>query len=110
MRLTLGLTGLRERFEGRIFSADEVERGKPAPDLFLLAAARMGVDPADCVVVEDSPFGAAAARAAGMRALGYAPDDDGELLRREGATVFTSMGDLPALIDPDGALFLPHTK
>jgi hypothetical protein len=57
MRLTLGLTGLRERFEGRIFSADEVERGKPAPDLFLHAAARIGVAPDACVVVEDSPFG-----------------------------------------------------
>ncbi len=98
MRLTLGLTGLRERFEGRILSADEVERGKPAPDLFLLAAARMGAAPEDCVVVEDSPFGAAAARAAGMRALGYAPDDDGDALAREDATVFTSMTELPDLI------------
>jgi HAD superfamily hydrolase (TIGR01509 family) len=97
MRLTLGLTGLRERFEGRIFSADEVERGKPAPDLFLFAAARMGAAPEDCVVVEDSPFGAAAARAAGMRALGYAPEG-GESLAREGAEAFTSMAELPALI------------
>jgi HAD superfamily hydrolase (TIGR01509 family) len=110
MRLTLGLTGLRERFEGRIFSADKVERGKPAPDLFLFAAARMGAAPEDCIVVEDSPIGAAAARSAGMRALGYAPDDDGEPLAREGAAVFHSMADLPALIDPDGALFLPHTE
>jgi len=109
MRLTLGLTGLRERFEGRIFSADEVEHGKPAPDLFLLAAARMDVAPADCVVVEDSPFGAAAARAAGMRALGYAPDDDGEPLAREGATVFHAMADLPALIDAGSSLLPPHS-
>ena len=99
MRLTLGLTGLRERFAGRIFSAEEVERGKPAPDLFLFAAERMGAAPADCVVVEDSPFGAAAARAAGMAALGYAPDGDGEALAREGATVFAAMGELPGLID-----------
>jgi HAD superfamily hydrolase (TIGR01509 family) len=98
MRLTLGLTGLRERFEGRIFSADEVDRGKPAPDLFLFAAARMGAAPEDCVVIEDSPFGCAAARAAGMRALGYAPDDDGAALAHEGATVFTSMTGLPGLI------------
>jgi HAD superfamily hydrolase (TIGR01509 family) len=98
MRLTLGLTGLRERFEGRIFSADEVERGKPAPDLFLLAAERMGTAPRDCVVVEDSPFGCAAARAAGMRALGYAPDDDGAPLAHEGAAVFKSMTALPGLI------------
>jgi HAD superfamily hydrolase (TIGR01509 family) len=98
MRLTLGLTGLRERFEGSVFSAEEVERGKPAPDLFLHAAARMGAAPAECVVVEDSPFGAAAARAAGMRCLGYAADGNGEALKREGATVFTSMAELPALI------------
>jgi HAD superfamily hydrolase (TIGR01509 family) len=98
MRLTLGLTGLRERFAGRIFSADEVERGKPAPDLFLHAAERMGAAPRDCVVVEDSPFGVAAARAAGMPALGFAPDGDGAALAREGATVFTAMAALPALI------------
>lgn len=98
MRLTLALTGLRERLEGRIFSADEVERGKPAPDLFLFAAERMGTAPQDCVVVEDSPFGCAAARAAGMRALGYAADDEGDPLAREGATVFTSMTALPSLI------------
>ncbi|MBS1892828.1 MAG: HAD-IA family hydrolase [Actinobacteria bacterium] len=98
MRLTLGLTGLRERFEGRIFSADEVERGKPAPDLFLFAAESMGARPEDCFVVEDSPFGAAAASAAGMRALGYAPDHDGAALAREGATVFRSMAELPGLL------------
>jgi beta-phosphoglucomutase-like phosphatase (HAD superfamily) len=109
MRLTLGLTGLRERFEGRIFSADEVPRSKPFPDLFLLAAARMGAAPEDCVVVEDSPFGAAAARAAGMRALGYAPDDDGGALAREGALVFHSMADLPALVGAGPSLLTPNS-
>jgi HAD superfamily hydrolase (TIGR01509 family) len=98
MRLTLGLTGLRDRFACRIFSADEVARGKPAPDLFLHAAEQMGAAPADCVVVEDSPFGVMAARAAGMRVLGYAPDGDGELLAREGAEVFTAMADLPSRV------------
>ena len=98
MRLTLGLTGLAERSAGRVFSADEVERGKPAPDLFLHAAARMGVAPERCIVVEDSPFGVAAARAAGMAALGYAPDDDGAALAAEGATVFAAMAELPALV------------
>jgi len=105
MRLTLGLTGLRDRFAGRIFSAEEVERGKPAPDLFLHAAARMGVAPSRSVVVEDSRFGVAAARAAGMTALGYAPDGDGgsaaarPALAAAGAEVFTTMADLPALLD-----------
>jgi beta-phosphoglucomutase-like phosphatase (HAD superfamily) len=98
MRLTLGLTGLRERFEGRVFSADEVERGKPAPDLFLFAAERMGARPEDCVVVEDSPFGAAAATSAGMRILGYAPDGDGTALAHEGAKVFSDMAELPGLL------------
>jgi HAD superfamily hydrolase (TIGR01509 family) len=72
MRRTLGATSLFERFEGRIFSATEVEEGKPAPDLFLHAAARMGADPAGCLVVEDSPFGIEAAHAAGMEVYAYA--------------------------------------
>jgi HAD superfamily hydrolase (TIGR01509 family) len=74
MRYTLGLAGLYDRFAGRIFSASEVARGKPAPDLFLYAAGRMGVDPATCAVVEDSRYGVEAARAAGMLALGFAGD------------------------------------
>jgi HAD superfamily hydrolase (TIGR01509 family) len=98
MGLTLGLTGQRDRFSGRIFSADEVERGKPAPDLFLYAAERMGTAPEECIVVEDSLFGAAAARAAGMTALGYVPEGGGAALTREGATVFSSMAELPRLI------------
>ena len=72
MRYTLGLTGLYDRFDGRIFSAMDVPRGKPAPDLFLYAAKKMCVAPAACVVVEDSAKGVAAARAAGMRILAYA--------------------------------------
>jgi HAD superfamily hydrolase (TIGR01509 family) len=71
MRRTLGLTGLFDRSDGRIFSADEVPRGKPAPDLFLHAADRMGADPARCVVLEDSPYGVEAGVSAGMRVLGY---------------------------------------
>ena len=100
MRFTLGLTGLYDRFAGRIFSVSEVARGKPAPDLFLHAAARMGVTPAACAVVEDSPYGLQAARAAGMRAFGYA----GGLVPRKSlegphTVVFDDMRTLPALLD-----------
>jgi HAD superfamily hydrolase (TIGR01509 family) len=98
MRFTLGLTGLWDRFVGRIYSADEVGRGKPAPDLFLHAASSMATPPERCVVVEDSPFGVIAARAAGMGALGYAADGNGERLRSEGARSFGSMLELPELL------------
>jgi HAD superfamily hydrolase (TIGR01509 family) len=103
LRLTLGHTGLYGRFEGRIFSGYEVANGKPAPDLFLHAASRMGVDPAGCAVVEDSRWGVEAARAAGMRAFGYAggltPPD---FLEGHGTVVFEDMRDLPGLL-ADGA-------
>ena len=96
---TLGLTGLLPRFEGRIFSAVDVENGKPAPDLFLHAAARMGVAPQACVVVEDSRFGVAAARAAGMHAFGYAGGiTPPEWLEGENTTVFEDMALLPDLL------------
>lgn len=99
MRHTLGRTGLYERFAGRIHSATEVSRGKPAPDLFLYAARRMGVDPAACAVVEDSRPGVQAARAAGMRAFGYAGGlTAAEQLRGPGTVIFHDMRDLPALL------------
>jgi HAD superfamily hydrolase (TIGR01509 family) len=96
MRLTLGMTGLWERFEGRIYSATEVEHGKPAPDLFLHAARQEGFTPEDCVVVEDAPAGVAAGKAAGMRVLAYAGMTDPELLR-EADAVFSAMDELPTL-------------
>jgi HAD superfamily hydrolase (TIGR01509 family) len=100
LRYTLGLTGLYERFAGKIFSVEDVERGKPAPDLFLYAAERMGVTPGGCVVVEDSHSGVEAARAAGMRVLAYAggltPPD---LLEGPDTTLFSEMSELPGLIE-----------
>lgn len=99
MRHTLGRTGLFGQFEGRIFSATEVGRGKPAPDLFLHAARSMGVDPAACLVVEDSGPGVTAARAAGMRSLGYAGGvTAAERLEGPDTVVFDDMRQLPALI------------
>jgi HAD superfamily hydrolase (TIGR01509 family) len=105
LRRTLGLTGLYERFSGRIFSAEEVERGKPAPDLFLLAARRMDADPAGCAVVEDSAHGVAAARAAGMRAFAYAGGvTPAARLAGPGTVLFEHMRDLPRLLlEADGA-------
>jgi HAD superfamily hydrolase (TIGR01509 family) len=100
MRHTLGRTGLYRRFEGRVFSATEVARGKPAPDLFLHAAAAMGVPPAACVVVEDSQYGAQAARAAGMRCFGYAGGlTPVHRLKGPDTVVFDDMRKLPALLD-----------
>jgi HAD superfamily hydrolase (TIGR01509 family) len=97
MRLTLGLTGLLDRFDGRIYSAREVQSPKPAPDLFLHAAAESGVDPTRCLVVEDSPFGVAAAKAAGMRCFGFAALTGADRLVDSDA-IFSSMAELPGLI------------
>ncbi|MCX5149365.1 MULTISPECIES: HAD family hydrolase [unclassified Streptomyces] len=99
MQHTLGRTGLYERFAGRIHSATEVARGKPAPDVFLYAARRMGVDPSACAVVEDSRPGVEAARAAGMRSFGYAGGlTPASHLVGPGTVVFTDMRDLPGLL------------
>jgi HAD superfamily hydrolase (TIGR01509 family) len=99
LRFTLGLTGLLERFDGRIFSTTDVANGKPAPDLFLHAAATLGVKPSRCAVVEDSVYGVEAARAAGMRAFGYAGGlTRAERLQGPATTVFDDMRELPELL------------
>lgn len=109
MRHTLGRVGLYDRFDGRIFSAHEVERGKPAPDLFLHAARQSGVDPSRCAVVEDSRFGVQAAGAAGMRAFGYAGGlTPADWLTGPTAVVFTDMRRLPGLITAHGRAKVPH--
>jgi HAD superfamily hydrolase (TIGR01509 family) len=96
-RLTLRLTGLSELFEGdALFSAESVPRGKPYPDLFLHAAATMGAAPHETAVVEDSPSGVRAARAAEMCVLGYGADSDTDALRDAGAELIESMGEVPA--------------
>jgi HAD superfamily hydrolase (TIGR01509 family) len=102
LRFTLGHTGLYGRFEGRIFSGYEVANGKPAPDLFLHAAERMGAEPARCAVVEDTLYGVLAARAAGMRAFGYAGLTAPERLQGEATVVFDDMRQLPGLLADAG--------
>ena len=98
LAVTLRATGLWERFDGRIFSATEVARGKPAPDLFLHAAARMGFEPAGTAVVEDSVPGVQAAVAAGMRALAFTRHSDPAELAAAGGEPFDDMAELPALL------------
>jgi HAD superfamily hydrolase (TIGR01509 family) len=97
--LTLGLAGLNHFFPtSSLFSSAMVERGKPHPDLFLLAAGSMGFEPTECVVVEDGVPGVQAGRRAGMRVLGYAPGSSAGRLRQAGARIFGSMAELPELL------------
>ncbi len=102
--LTLRVAGIAHHFGDAVFSAFQVEHGKPAPDLFLLAAERMEADPSDCVVIEDSVSGVTAGRAAGMRVIGFVGGghclpDLAEKLRAAGAeTVVENMRDLPAVL------------
>lgn len=99
MQIMLGQhPGLLARFRGHLYSGQTLGIPKPAPDLYLHAARALGVAAAHCVVIEDSPTGARAARAAGMTCFGFAADDDGAQLNAAGARVFHAMADLPSLL------------
>jgi HAD superfamily hydrolase (TIGR01509 family) len=99
MRTTLGITGLLARFDGRLIGITDVAHGKPAPDLFLLAAARYAVAPTNCAVVEDTPTGVMAAVAAGMPVYGYCALTPQHRLAEAGAQItFTDMRRLPELL------------
>ena len=100
IRLTLGTTGLLKFFENKIFSAMDVERPKPAPDVFLLAAHRLGAEPNRCAVVEDTPTGVSAAIAAGMYVFGYSANTPPHRLKQAGAhQLFSDMSLFPALLE-----------
>ena len=99
MRTTLHLTGLLHHFEDRLFSAAEMARGKPHPDIFLHAAETLGADPGACAVIEDSPVGVQAGIAAGMTVFGYAALTNAGQLSAAGAHVFTDMQLLPDLLE-----------
>jgi HAD superfamily hydrolase (TIGR01509 family) len=98
MRTTLHLTGLLHHFEDRLFSAAEMARGKPHPDIFLHAAEALGAEPGACAVIEDSPAGVQAGIAAGMTVFGYAALTDAGKLSAAGARTFTDMKFLPGLL------------
>ena len=86
-------------FKGNIFSVEDVVHGKPSPELYLYAAKKMGMLPQDCAVVEDSVSGVRAGIAAGMTVFGYTERIDEKLLKDEGAVTFSSMLDLPGLLE-----------
>ena len=100
LQIKLGVTDLRRHFDPHIYHAGQVARGKPAPDLFLMAAQKLGADPAGCLVIEDSVNGVRAGRSAGMTVWGFTGGghaDDGlsERLRAAGAhDVFLSHAEL----------------
>lgn len=100
MNKTLGSAGLLPRLKDKLFSAQDCKRGKPAPDIFLLAAKKMGHRPENCLVVEDSLPGVRAAKAAGMRVFAYVEDPacDKSAMAEEGGILFDQMSDLPALL------------
>ena len=98
MKITLRRTGLLASFGDRYYSAYDIGYSKPAPDVFLHAAKANGADPGDCVVIEDSASGMAAAQAAGMRCFAYQPMAGDADAAQFGATSFASMAQLPVLL------------
>lgn len=104
LRHTLRVAGLLDRFDGRIFSSEDVARGKPAPDLFLHAAATFGRDPSECIVIEDSITGVTAARAANMRVIGFCgaghivPGHDARLKAAGAETIIHDFSELLPLL------------
>ena len=103
VELQLEKCGLMPYFKGRIFSGHELPRSKPAPDVYLAAAAALGVQPARCAVVEDTVTGVIAGVAAGATVFGYSPleaghDAPGELSKSGAAEIFMDMGMLPGML------------
>jgi beta-phosphoglucomutase-like phosphatase (HAD superfamily) len=99
MRVTLGRTGLLERLQPHVYGSDQVARSKPHPDVYLLAARSLGVPPARCLVVEDTPTGTRAGVAAGATVVGYCARNEPRSLLGAGATmVFDDMARLASLL------------
>lgn len=100
MELTLGRTGLLPRFQGKLYSGQDLPRAKPFPDVYLKIAEDHGIAPKDCVVIEDSANGAKAGIAAGMKTFGFTRDTDPERLRPIVDHLFADMSELSALLFP----------
>ena len=98
MRVKFARTGLAALVQGRVHSAHDVGRGKPAPDVFLAAAAAEGLPPSACLVIEDSLPGVHGAVAAGMACIGLDPHGGGAALRAAGAHPIRALSELPALL------------
>ena len=98
IRLNLGLLNLIDFFDGNLFSAYDIQKWKPEPDLFLHAADKMGFLPEECVVIEDSVAGVQAAVAGGFEVYGYANDRTATTLEAAGAKVFYDMNNLDTLL------------
>lgn len=97
--MQMGKVGLLPYFEGRVFSGHDQPRSKPHPDVYWAAARALGLVSTDCAVVEDTVTGIAAGVAAGATVFGYAPEGQGDVLLRAGASqVFADMAELPALL------------
>jgi len=94
MDTTLKVTGLKKYFGDNVYSAYQIDKWKPEPDLFLFAASKMGVSPEKAVVVEDSPRGIEAARRAGMKSYGFDVYGKTTELKKEGAILFKKMSEL----------------
>lgn len=112
---SLAVTGLAQAFGTRIFSASMVKAGKPAPDLFLYAARQCGFSPANCIVIEDSPAGIEAARAAGMRVLAFGGGGHAQspAFRQKIASLkpdawFDAMADLLQFVDQSRSSEISH--
>lgn len=99
IELNLGLAGLLDRFEGRIYSSYIIKSWKPDPEIFLHAAKEMGFDIKDCIVVEDSVAGVRAGLRGGFKVYGFANGYNNEDLKKEGAILFNSYKELAVMLD-----------
>jgi HAD superfamily hydrolase (TIGR01509 family) len=106
LALSLEVLNMADLFEDRVFSASSVARGKPHPDIFLHAAAQLGVEPIDCIVIEDSVGGVTAARTAGATVIGFTaaghiqPGHDARLRDAGAHHVAASFAELDRIIPP----------